>query len=771
VALTVAELNTRLTADTRDLQAGLRRAESDVKAFGAGGSSAMRSFQGALGAVAASAAFQQITQFLTDAVKGASDLAEAANAVGVAFGQSTPEVTAWAQGLSNAFGATNTEALSAASQFQLVAREAGFTATQITDLAERAFDLGSVFNQSAADVSTAIKAGLVGEFEPLRRFGVILSQDRIQAIALAEGLIKPKEEMSAGVKQAVIYNEILRQTAFAQGDAENTAESAAGQMREFRAATDDLKTSIGAALLPAFVSAMNFVNSSVIPGFEAVGDQVLKVARANLSLIDTFLRLPAKVLDKLGFDQLEDFRRGLVGFRAELLELENKELSDFTRGLIDTNAAGGAAAAGARDAADGVRDLGDAAKDAADALEDLKDAQHAAKDAAFALEDAQLAAADAQKELDDLIASGGVDREKVVRATEDLARANDTLADASERVNDAQEDYNDALADAHERHLRDVQNAEEDLVRARQKLANETQDVADAEAKLAKLKAQRQARDQAIKNAQAQLAAADTVTERIVAQEALSKALGMEIVTDEELAAAQSDVAVQQGEVKTATDDVAKASRDLQAVRAQDPAQSDSVKNAAERLETAQKGVKAATDGVVAAQNALNLAQQPAPGHANAVEVAQRGVERANWAVEKATWALEKAQRAYNQSLIDMPKSVTSSVTRNEVVNVTRNEKVNFDFGVISLPSPGSGTVVPLQMRPTLVMHDGGVVPGPRGSEVPALLEAGERVIPAGGGGGGGSDRPIIVRLEADGRVIQEILLAHQRRSGSLGFN
>lgn len=73
--------------------------------------------------------------------------------------------------------------------------------------------------------------------------------------------------------------------------------------------------------------------------------------------------------------------------------------------------------------------------------------------------------------------------------------------------------------------------------------------------------------------------------------------------------------------------------------------------------------------------------------------------------------------------------------------------------------------------------HDGGVVPGPRGADVPIMAQAGEVVLQPGqlaalmSGGGGGGGGPMVVQLVADGRVIQEILLAHQRRSGSLGFN
>lgn len=60
--------------------------------------------------------------------------------------------------------------------------------------------------------------------------------------------------------------------------------------------------------------------------------------------------------------------------------------------------------------------------------------------------------------------------------------------------------------------------------------------------------------------------------------------------------------------------------------------------------------------------------------------------------------------------------------------------------------------------------HSGGVVPGPRGAEVPILAMAGETVVPAGQGGG-----TTVIQLVVDGRVLTEVvhngLLAKQRRT------
>ncbi len=58
--------------------------------------------------------------------------------------------------------------------------------------------------------------------------------------------------------------------------------------------------------------------------------------------------------------------------------------------------------------------------------------------------------------------------------------------------------------------------------------------------------------------------------------------------------------------------------------------------------------------------------------------------------------------------------------------------------------------------------HEGGVIPGPRGAEVPILAQAGERLVPLGGGGGGGTT----VNVNVGGSVISEGDLVEAVRRG-----
>lgn len=65
--------------------------------------------------------------------------------------------------------------------------------------------------------------------------------------------------------------------------------------------------------------------------------------------------------------------------------------------------------------------------------------------------------------------------------------------------------------------------------------------------------------------------------------------------------------------------------------------------------------------------------------------------------------------------------------------------------------------------------HTGGVVPGPRGAEVPIMAMAGETVLPPGAAGGGTQ----VIQLVLDGRVVAEVVrdrLLQKQRTTPLGF-
>jgi hypothetical protein len=133
-------------------------------------------------------------------------------------------------------------------------------------LSQLAVDLASFSNTADSDALAAIRSGLIGESEPLRRYGVTLSETRVQAEALALGLVGVSEELTEQDKLYARVSIILKDTQAAQGDAIRTADSYANSIKAIKSEIEDLRVSAGQRL-----------NQAILEGIEdAGGVQALK---------------------------------------------------------------------------------------------------------------------------------------------------------------------------------------------------------------------------------------------------------------------------------------------------------------------------------------------------------------------------------------------------------------------------------------------------------------------------------------------------------------
>lgn len=135
---------------------------------------------------------------ITKAVFAASDLNETISKTQQVFGTSSGQITKFADEMADKFGLPKQQILDAASNIGLVAKASGLAAPEAakmsTELAALAADASSFFNVPLDQALEKIRAGLVGEAEPLRAFGVLLSEAAVQAEAQALGLGKASGE-------------------------------------------------------------------------------------------------------------------------------------------------------------------------------------------------------------------------------------------------------------------------------------------------------------------------------------------------------------------------------------------------------------------------------------------------------------------------------------------------------------------------------------------------------------------------------------------------
>jgi hypothetical protein len=199
-------------------------------------------------------------------IKFASDQVEQLNKVRVVFGQNSKAIESWAKDAAKNMGLSQRAALEAAGTFGNL-----FKAMRIGDkpavdmsknLVQLGADLASFNNVDPSDVLNALRSGLVGEIEPLRRFGVNLSQARIEQEAVRLGLAAHGETLNASAKAQAAYAIIMADTTTAQGDFARTSDSAANQMRTLKAHLEDTAASMGQALLPAFSKALGVISTA-----------------------------------------------------------------------------------------------------------------------------------------------------------------------------------------------------------------------------------------------------------------------------------------------------------------------------------------------------------------------------------------------------------------------------------------------------------------------------------------------------------------------------
>jgi uncharacterized membrane protein YjjB (DUF3815 family) len=254
----------QIQADVTSLKQGLAQAQAAIKGVDDNvkvADTGMKNFTSRLKNVASTLgvafAGTQIAAFAKDTVMAASNMAESLSKVRVVFGEGAAAVEAWGKTAADSMGISNQAALEAAGTYGNLFQAFGLGQGQAQDmsmsLVQLASDMASFNNTSIDDAITALRSGLSGETEPLKKFGVAMNEARLKTEALSLGLIKSTSDaLTPAAKAQAAYALIMKDTALAQGDYARTADGTANTMKTLQAKMEDAKVALGDALMPAF---------------------------------------------------------------------------------------------------------------------------------------------------------------------------------------------------------------------------------------------------------------------------------------------------------------------------------------------------------------------------------------------------------------------------------------------------------------------------------------------------------------------------------------
>lgn len=210
---------------------------------------------------------KKLVDFSKQCINLGSDLAEVQNVVDVTFSKMSKQVDTFAKDAITSFGLSETMAKQFTGTFGAMAKSFGFTEKSAykmsTTLTGLAGDVASFYNLDQKESYTKLKAVFTGETEVLKDLGVVMTQNALDAYALANGYGKTTQKMSEMEKVALRYAFVQDKLSAASGDFLRTADGWANQVRVLKLQFDSLKATIGQGLINVLTPVIQVINTII----------------------------------------------------------------------------------------------------------------------------------------------------------------------------------------------------------------------------------------------------------------------------------------------------------------------------------------------------------------------------------------------------------------------------------------------------------------------------------------------------------------------------
>ena len=271
-------------------------------------------------------------------IDAASDLEETTGKFDVVFQEHIKQAEAMSDELVNSYAMSTREAKQYLSSVQDLLVPMGMVSDQAilmsNEVVKLAADLGSFNNLPTKTVMLDIQSALVGNFETMKKYGVILNETVIKQEALNMGLWNGKGMVDANTKAQVAYKLMLKGSAAALGDQARTMGSYANQIKQFEANVENLKAMIGNELLPEATKIVNTINNWIKANDnlikQKVPEYIEKIKTGLVDLVAVYNSIPSDIVGVAGYGLVGRILFGGVkGGLAGIAFAAGKSIGDF----------------------------------------------------------------------------------------------------------------------------------------------------------------------------------------------------------------------------------------------------------------------------------------------------------------------------------------------------------------------------------------------------------------------------------------------------------
>ena len=202
---------------------------------------------------------------LKDAIDISSSLTEVENVVRTTFGDYEKLIQDFSKTSIQDYGMSELTAKQVASRFQAMGTAMGFSqgkmANMSVELTKLTADMASFYDVSQEDVARNLQAIFSGETEPLRKYGIDLTQATLKEWAMKKGLDADISSMTQAQKAMLRYQYVMERTAAAQGDFARTADTWHNQVVMLKQSFQALAGVVGTSLINAFKPLIRMLNT------------------------------------------------------------------------------------------------------------------------------------------------------------------------------------------------------------------------------------------------------------------------------------------------------------------------------------------------------------------------------------------------------------------------------------------------------------------------------------------------------------------------------
>jgi hypothetical protein len=308
-------------------------------------------------------AVDKILDFGKAAITMADDVDQAEGKLGQLLGRQAKVVKSFAKN-SKAIGLSRRNTLKYTSSLAALMRVQGATQREAASSSIRwtklAADMAAFNNASPEEVLIGMQAALAGEFDPLKRMGVLLNATKVQQEAYRMGIAKTGQALTDRQKLLATESLLLRQTRLQQGQLGRESDTLGAKQNRLNAMFEDMQLAIGEQLLGPMSSLASLVADDIAPALgnmsgaigkitglgQSAGASILilagalgilaaiAVAHPILAIAAAIGALAIAAALVVNSGVLKDFHDQAIGARYALMSGQPEEVSPLERALL-----------------------------------------------------------------------------------------------------------------------------------------------------------------------------------------------------------------------------------------------------------------------------------------------------------------------------------------------------------------------------------------------------------------------------------------------------